>query len=408
MLTDYFGCFTLPSAIARNVHNYTPDGLILWWNLDFDCMQFVERIREYNDDVLKRINEVAKNPDEMALIAVDGDSHWVTLEKKDMWGRFIALDPIDGTRINLLSKYTISGCAIFKRKGEPQPKPPMQEEKPTKKLLKGISSPNIYWYNTKEKFLIPDWYTFVELFGPHGGMNAVQTLSDDVLGEIPTGAAFVSVEPTNTLPETFNRKMAHETQGRYPVCIAMSMTRLFEMQYEVARGEKLDLSVKAAYIDAGGHGSGTLSSTHAYRQIAGYRATEGKGFMREKDCPTGDLSDYDPNWIANWKTDVAIADGQRIMPSGYDVLASRVIEADEEMLKRAILEKGGWTVSVDTTINNWDKGEYNGEEFSQNHMVVVTGWDKDNCLGYNHWHEGDSEIKLNKKMPIMWARQFTL
>lgn len=63
---------------------------------------------------------------------------------------------------------------------DPQEEPPM----PKGKLIKGDTDSAVYIYNGKEKFPIPNWGTFVFLFGEKA---KIETVDDGIISKIPTG-----------------------------------------------------------------------------------------------------------------------------------------------------------------------------------------------------------------------------
>lgn len=115
MLSDYFKCYLSPKQIASVVKNYTKDGLILWWNLAFDKMQFVQRIRGFNK---KAIDASLLHPDTAVILEVNYGAHWVVALRKSPDGKdYLVLDPWDGKKRWAKKAFAnISGSAHFKRK----------------------------------------------------------------------------------------------------------------------------------------------------------------------------------------------------------------------------------------------------------------------------------------------------
>jgi len=194
MLSDYFGDYKSPEELASNAHNYTRDGLVLWWNLKFDKMKFVKRSRSYNE---AEVHAALKDPDQGVLLAVNDDAHWVVAYSTRMFsGKLAVADPWTG-KIEKASKfYNISGAAFFSRKGEKEVVPKIKkaplELKPSKKLIKGDENGKIYYYNGSKKFHFPNWYTFIELGGTMGN---VETLPQFAVDDIPSGKAITSIKP---------------------------------------------------------------------------------------------------------------------------------------------------------------------------------------------------------------------
>ncbi len=198
MLSDYFGDYKSPLELAANVHNYTPDGLILWWNIKFDKMQFVKRVRGTTSHLMPEILEALKDPDQGVLLQVNDGAHWVLAYSTKLFSKDLAVaDPWVGKVVPCLKTYkNITGAAYYRRvptdevikKQEDKP----VIEIPSKKLIKGADSPHIYYYNGKNKFKFPNWYTFVE-FG--GDMSKVEVLADGIVDRIESGKAILSIKP---------------------------------------------------------------------------------------------------------------------------------------------------------------------------------------------------------------------
>jgi hypothetical protein len=196
MASDYFGCYKSPKEIAHNASNYTQDGNIVWERLRFEKMRFVKRVRKYDASVEKEVREILADPNRAVLITVNNDAHWVLAYSTKMFSNDIAIaDPLGGKITSLKkAKYTPSGISVFERIDAPlpAPKPTPVPEKPSKKLIKSTSVPDIFFYNGESKFLIPDWPTFVELFG-NQGMGAVELLPQEVVAAVPNGRTFPSL-----------------------------------------------------------------------------------------------------------------------------------------------------------------------------------------------------------------------
>jgi hypothetical protein len=115
MLSDYFGCYKDPGMIAKNTSNYTKEGLIIWGNLQFDHMRFVER--EYRENAGK-IAFYARDKDKAVILQVDFGKHWVVVLRKALIGNdYLVLDPWTGTKVWAKAKYhNVTGAAYFSRK----------------------------------------------------------------------------------------------------------------------------------------------------------------------------------------------------------------------------------------------------------------------------------------------------
>lgn len=64
---------------------------------------------------------------------------------------------------------------------------------PSSDLIQG-SGPEIYYFNGKKRFHIPDWFTFDTLFGT-GGMKRIEKVNDKILEQIEEDGPFVSIKP---------------------------------------------------------------------------------------------------------------------------------------------------------------------------------------------------------------------
>ena len=109
MLSDYYKQFQLPSYIAGTIKFYTPDGLIIWQNLDFDKFQFVKRLKNF--DPLE-IDDSIKNPNKSVILNVWNGSHWVVAIRKNLFGAYVVADPWSGKAITI-RRSDISGSAHF-------------------------------------------------------------------------------------------------------------------------------------------------------------------------------------------------------------------------------------------------------------------------------------------------------
>jgi hypothetical protein len=63
---------------------------------------------------------------------------------------------------------------------------------PTKKLIKGRKEPEVYVFNGRTKFHIPDWETLMFLFGGESGM--IEEVEGDIISKIPTGSPLPSLK----------------------------------------------------------------------------------------------------------------------------------------------------------------------------------------------------------------------
>ena len=193
MLSDYFGCYKNPIELAHNVGNYTNDGLVLWENFRFDRMKFVRRVYGRNDTL---IQEALKDEDKGVILQVNDGAHWVLPIKKNLIGNdYTIVDPWDGKKKNCLNTYrNITGSAFFARKAldekMPVVKPLTIQSVPSSRLIKAKGFPEIYVWNKRSKYRIPDWETFVFLFGN----EAFEELGNDIVSKLPEGPVIPSMK----------------------------------------------------------------------------------------------------------------------------------------------------------------------------------------------------------------------
>lgn len=195
MASDYFNCYKSPLELAKNVHNYNEEGEILWWNLKFDNMQFVKRMKGTTADLMPKIKEILKDPDRVAVVEVNNKSHWVLAYSTRWFSNDLAVaDPWYGKVVPVLKLYkNLTGLAVFRRSSKKIEREVITAVPTiTAKYIKSSDKPEIYYYNGKKKFLFPNWFTFVEL---GGDMAKVQTVMQYQIDEIDSGRNITNVKP---------------------------------------------------------------------------------------------------------------------------------------------------------------------------------------------------------------------
>ena len=118
MINNLFGANCIPPQVAAHTDWYTPQGLILWNNLNLKDAEFVWR--EPGLDI-PRISAALKDPNQAVMIEVtrpNGTKHWMLAEAEDTTSAsvFVCADPWSGQQ--KLSDYygPISGAAFFKKR----------------------------------------------------------------------------------------------------------------------------------------------------------------------------------------------------------------------------------------------------------------------------------------------------
>lgn len=199
MLSSYFGCYKSPVELASNVHNYTADGLVLWGNMKFDKMKFERRAFGTTESLMAEIKEALKDPERGVVIQVNNGAHWVLGYSTKMFTNDIAVaDPwqFPGKVVSCLKVYkNITGAAFYRRKSQEEVVVAQEVPKPTepsKRLVKGDTSPEIFYWNGEERFHFPNWFTFVE-FG--GDMKNVETLPQYLVDNLPGSENITDIKP---------------------------------------------------------------------------------------------------------------------------------------------------------------------------------------------------------------------
>lgn len=114
MLSDYFGAFVSPVALAHNANLYTNDGLFIWKNFKNQKMKFVRR--SYGED-RGAIIQAMKGKDSAVILQVNDGQHWVVGVRPTYLGKdYVIVDPWDGRKRTLKSAYkNVTGAAFFAR-----------------------------------------------------------------------------------------------------------------------------------------------------------------------------------------------------------------------------------------------------------------------------------------------------
>jgi hypothetical protein len=192
MLSDYFNCYQSPLDIAKNVHNYTSDGLIIWGNLSFDKMDFVRREYGRNDT---NLHEALKHPDKAVILQVNNGAHWVTAARPTKIGSdYVIIDPWDGTKTKAIARYhNITGAAYFERNAVDEGIPKVDPRLLYKgRLSKVEGNPDVWFCTATARHLIPDWTTFTLVFGGH---HEIDSISEGLLNKFELGEPFTSLIP---------------------------------------------------------------------------------------------------------------------------------------------------------------------------------------------------------------------
>lgn len=188
---DYISYVTDVSLFTDRNHPIEP-GLILW---DRVCArlnkQFGTTIRyDGTESGNKRASQLAalKAVGKGCLLQVNNGAHFVTL-----WGQvkgdakeLTCVDPWVGEKRPVFKTYhNITGARYFSL-AEPAKTP----KAITSKFIKGAGSPEIYAFNGKNAFHVPDMETLTFL-SPGG---AYEVVSDAALDKIPEGPAIPSLK----------------------------------------------------------------------------------------------------------------------------------------------------------------------------------------------------------------------
>lgn len=112
MLSDLFGQWLPPDAIASHVDWFTPQGLVLWTKLNVAGMKFVWRQYGRND---AKILAALKDPKQGVILQVSHGTHWVVAVRKMWWKNdYVTVDPWTGRVGAAVGDYSnITGAAFF-------------------------------------------------------------------------------------------------------------------------------------------------------------------------------------------------------------------------------------------------------------------------------------------------------
>lgn len=109
MLTDYFGSYMRPDAIAGQKDWYTKGGLVIWSKMKLP-MKFVKRTYGRDD---AEFTAALKDPKRAVMFEVQGN-HWVVAMGKNWNGSYRISDPWFGDHANIKRyKNEITGAAFF-------------------------------------------------------------------------------------------------------------------------------------------------------------------------------------------------------------------------------------------------------------------------------------------------------
>jgi len=115
MVSDYFGSFVSPLDLAKNQKLYNLRGEVIWKELNFKTMKFVQRMRGRNDPA---ILASLKDPNGAVILQVNYGQHWIVPLRKTLFLKdFLCNDPWTGRTCAALADYkNITGSAHFVRK----------------------------------------------------------------------------------------------------------------------------------------------------------------------------------------------------------------------------------------------------------------------------------------------------
>ena len=168
-----------------------------------------------------------------------------------------------------------------------------------------------------------------------------------------------------SLPKSYRTEgLKFEPQGRWPFCVAMSITKMFEHQRAGAGLEHVELSQPHLFFN--GQGGKKGSYTRVLLELA-----RTKGFRLIGDCPMpANLWNADNFFEERDKALAVPFDGVYKIP-GYTH-----VNPDRETLKRKIMEYGMVVVGVYAGGGYFaDKTPRKGE--TDNHLTLLVGWDED-------------------------------
>lgn len=220
-----------------------------------------------------------------------------------------------------------------------------------------------------------------------GGAWLGMTRAD--LATIPT-ASRVYEEVGGAIPDTYEIPARIVNQGLYDYCVAFSITRMAEH----LTGKQY--SVNQLYLDAGGTGGGLDA-------LKALKATRDVGLIEEYANPF----DATP-WKRddNWYLELENTEGERDR-FNFRSVTGRYTGSEVQItaIKRAILESGHLTASIDTR-KDWDNLAEHTGKFTPNHQILLSGWTDDGWIVNSSYGEGAGLMRYD--YPMLWVYALSL
>jgi hypothetical protein len=115
-LGTWFGEVITPKQLASTENLYTPQGLVIWRQIDniFSKMKFMYRYYSFNEKIID--DYLVTNPNTVVLLNVNNRSHWVSALKKVQAG-YLCSDPYPNPAKNrVYPASAINGFSVLIRK----------------------------------------------------------------------------------------------------------------------------------------------------------------------------------------------------------------------------------------------------------------------------------------------------
>lgn len=195
--------------------------------------------------------------------------------------------------------------------------------------------------------------------------------------------------------------LPHESQGNYPVCTAMSVTRVFEWLVKKETGEDVQFSVKQVYTESGGSQSG-ISTTHVIKTLIKRGAIEDKYNKFDPDEPKAD------NWPDLWSLEAEMNRFQPRWKLGERITVTNKVKDEEDRKKvhKALEEHGPLIVTVNAT-DGWYRGQMpSGKKWKRLHAIALVGYEDGHWIGLNSWNElsdNGSLVKIHNDYPFAFV-----
>lgn len=196
-------------------------------------------------------------------------------------------------------------------------------------------------------------------------------------------------------------QIPHDNQGLYPVCQVMAVVRVAEWVARQA-GETIELSIKQAYSETVGEGSGADAEDVLRTGIL-------FGFIEDKHNPFEPYAPRD-NWEKKWLEESKKHEHeQRWRITEKITVASKATKQEHHDRIRLFLKDMPLIATVNAD-DDWFKNKLppEGKKWKRLHKIVLLGYDEPSGFYWvaNSWNElsdGGGLVKMHKDYPFAFV-----